>query len=80
MINPDGDVTQTGYDVRGNMVSETTCQDQAADDCSTGYYTYYPNDTSTTLTPDPRNDMLLTYQDPPVVLGDRHHVPDHLYL
>jgi YD repeat-containing protein len=64
VINPDGDVTETGYDPRGNMVSETTCQDQAASKCSTAYYSYYPNDTSTTLTPDPRNDMLLTYRDP----------------
>ncbi len=64
VVNPDGDVTQTGYDVRGNVVSKTTCQDQAADKCSTSYYTYYPDDTSPTLTPDPRNDVLLTYQDP----------------
>ncbi|MGD0557188.1 MAG: LamG-like jellyroll fold domain-containing protein, partial [Streptosporangiaceae bacterium] len=64
VVNPDGDVTETGYDVRGNMVSETTCQDQAADDCSTAYYTYYPDDTSSTLTADPRNDMVLTYRDP----------------
>jgi YD repeat-containing protein len=62
-VNPDGDVTQTGYDVRGNVVSQTTCQDQVDDKCSTDYYTYYPDDTSTTLTPDPRNDVLLTSRD-----------------
>ena len=62
--DPDGDVTTTGYDVRGNMVSKTTCQDQAADECSTSYWTYYPDDTSATLTPaDPRNDVVLTYAD-----------------
>jgi YD repeat-containing protein len=56
-------VTETGYDPRGNMVSRTTCQDQAANQCSTSYWTYYPDDTSTTLALDPRNDMMLTYAD-----------------
>ena len=55
--------TQTGYDTRGNKVSETTCQDQAATLCSTSYWTYYPDDTTTQLTPDPRNDLTLTYAD-----------------
>jgi len=56
-------VTETGYDVRGNMVSRTTCQDQAANQCSTSYWTYYPDDTSTSLNPDARNDVVLTYAD-----------------
>ena len=56
-------VTETGYDVRGNMVSRTTCQDQAANECSTSYWTYYPDDTSTSLNPDARNDVVLTYAD-----------------
>jgi RHS repeat-associated protein len=64
VVNPDGDTTQTGYDVRGNVVSATTCQNQAADKCGTAYYTYYPDDTSSSLTPDPRNDVLLTSRDP----------------
>ncbi|HEV3380095.1 MAG TPA: LamG-like jellyroll fold domain-containing protein [Trebonia sp.] len=63
VVDPDGDYTQTGYDVRGNVVSQTTCQDQATDECSTSYYSYYPNDTSATLTPDPRNDVMLTSRD-----------------
>lgn len=64
VTDPDGNVTTTGHDVRGNMVSQTTCQDQAANKCSTAYYSYYPNDTSTQLTPDPRNDLLLTKRGP----------------
>ena len=55
--------TQTGYDTRGNKVSETTCQDQAANLCSTSYWSYYPDDTTAQLTPDPRNDLTLTYAD-----------------
>ena len=63
VTDPDGDVTTTGHDVRGNTVSLTTCQDQATDVCSTNYYTYYPDDTTAQLTPDPRNDLLLTSRD-----------------
>jgi RHS repeat-associated protein len=55
--------TQTGYDVRGNMVSQTTCQDQSNNLCSTSYWTYYPDDTNPTPPPDARNDMVLTYAD-----------------
>ena len=61
--DPDGDVTTTGYDVRGNLTSKTTCQDQAADECSTSYWTYYPDDTSATLTPAGTNDEVATYAD-----------------
>ncbi len=63
VTDPNGVVTISGHDVRGNTVSTTTCQDQAGNRCSTVYYTYYPNDTSATLTPDPRNDQLLTMRD-----------------
>ncbi|HUZ38225.1 MAG TPA: LamG-like jellyroll fold domain-containing protein, partial [Streptosporangiaceae bacterium] len=59
-----GNVTTTGHDIRGNLVSQTTCQDQSANICTTGYYSYYPNDTSAQLTSDPRNDMLLTERGP----------------
>jgi RHS repeat-associated protein len=61
--DPRGDVTTTTQDVRGNTVAATTCQDYSLQKCSTIYYTYYPDDTSTTLTPDPRNDMVLTMRD-----------------
>lgn len=63
VTDPDGNVITTGHDVRGNVVSQTTCQDQTASKCGTQYYTYYPDDTSTTLTPDPRNDLVLTMRD-----------------
>jgi RHS repeat-associated protein len=64
VVDPDGAMTVTGHDVRGNIVSSTTCQDQAANHCSTEYYTYYPDDTTAQLTTaDPRNDLLLTERD-----------------
>ncbi|SCD50642.1 intein C-terminal splicing region [Streptomyces sp. TverLS-915] len=64
VTDPNGVVTVTGHDVRGNIVSSTTCQDQAKNHCSTEYYTYYPDDTTAQLTTaDPRNDQLLTSRD-----------------
>jgi YD repeat-containing protein len=63
VTDPDGDVTITGHDVRGNQVSKTTCQDQAAQECSTTYWTYLPDDTSATLTPSPTNDLVSTVLD-----------------
>jgi RHS repeat-associated protein len=60
VTDPDGNVTLTGHDVRGNVVSQTTCQNWAAQNCSTEYMTYFPDDTSTNLTPDPRNDLALS--------------------
>ena len=47
----------------GQHVSTTTCQDRAANKCSTVYYTYYPDATTRVLRPDPRNDVLLTMRD-----------------
>jgi large repetitive protein len=64
VTDPNGNVTTTGHDIRGNVVSKTTCQNQAVNACATAYYTYYPDDTSATLTPDPRNDVVLTVRDP----------------
>ncbi|MEU9399231.1 LamG-like jellyroll fold domain-containing protein [Streptomyces sp. NPDC048242] len=61
--DPDGNTTTTGHDVRGNVVSKTTCQNQAQNLCETDYYTYYPDDTTANPTPDPRNDLLLTERD-----------------
>lgn len=63
VTNPDGDVSTTVSDPRGNVIATTTCQDQAANKCSTVYQTYYPNDTAAQLTPDPRNDQVLTIRD-----------------
>ena len=61
--DPNGNVTTNEHDVRGNVVSTTTCQDRAANKCSTVYYTYYPDATTRVLSPDPRNDVLLTMRD-----------------
>ncbi|MFC3572429.1 LamG-like jellyroll fold domain-containing protein [Streptomyces yaanensis] len=65
ITDPNGAVTTTGHDPRGNVVSVTGCQNQAANNCSTRYFTYYPDDTSSQLTTaDPRNDLPLTFRDP----------------
>ena len=75
ITDPNGNVTVTGHDVRGNQVSETTCQDQAAQKCSTSYYGYYPDDTSASPPPDPRNDVMLTSRD-----GRSSSATDNTYL
>jgi RHS repeat-associated protein len=63
VTDPNGNVTTTGHDLRGNMVSKTTCQNQATMACSTTYYTYYPDDTNATPPADQRNDLLVTQAD-----------------
>ena len=62
VTDPNGNVTTTQHDVRGNLVAKTTCQNTATQACSTQYWTYYPNDTSAQLTTaSPENDAPLTY-------------------
>jgi large repetitive protein len=62
VTDPNGNVTTTQHDVRGNQVAKTTCQDTATQACSTQYWTYYPNDTAAQLTTaSPENDEPLTY-------------------
>ncbi|WP_232241240.1 LamG-like jellyroll fold domain-containing protein [Kutzneria sp. 744] len=63
VTDPNGVVSTSGHDVRGNTVSQTTCQNQATGTCSTAYFTYYPDDTTKTLTPDARDDVVLTVRD-----------------
>jgi YD repeat-containing protein len=63
VTDPNGVVTTTGHDVRGNTVSRTTCQNQATNACSTIYYTYFPDDSTTNPAADPRNDVVLTMRD-----------------
>ncbi|MFF8592679.1 LamG-like jellyroll fold domain-containing protein [Streptomyces sp. NPDC015220] len=76
VTDPNGSMTVTGHDVRGNVVSSTSCQDQAANKCNTEYYTYYPDDTTAQLTTaDPRNDQLLTERD-----GRSSSATDDTYL
>jgi large repetitive protein len=63
VTDPNGHTIWTGHDPRGNMVSQTTCQNQSANQCSTSYWTYYPNDTATQPALDARNDMVQTSAD-----------------
>lgn len=64
IVDPDGHVTDKGYDVRGNMVSETTCQGQAAGKCSTSFFSFTPNDDAATLSaPFSANDLVSTSSD-----------------
>ncbi|MFE2301571.1 LamG-like jellyroll fold domain-containing protein [Streptomyces sp. NPDC059445] len=76
VTDPNGSMTVTGHDVRGNIVSSTACQDESANKCSTEYYAYYPDDTTPQLTTaDPRNDQLLTERD-----GRSASATDNTYL
>ncbi|MFI1175166.1 LamG-like jellyroll fold domain-containing protein [Streptomyces melanogenes] len=76
VTDPNGATTVTGHDVRGNTVSTTTCQNQAANACSTEYFSYFPDDTTEQLTTaDPRNDILLTRRD-----GRSASATDNTYL
>ena len=64
VIDPDGDFTDSGYDIRGNMVATTTCQNQAALKCSTSYSSYSPDDTASKLkAPWSGNDLVQTNRD-----------------
>ncbi|WP_344825912.1 LamG-like jellyroll fold domain-containing protein [Actinocorallia longicatena] len=63
VTDPLGNVDTTGHDVRGNTVSKITCQNQAANQCSTEYYSFWPDATTKQLTPNPKNDLLLTERD-----------------
>lgn len=61
--DPNGNMTVDRHDVRGNVIAKTTCQDRSENICSTVYKTYFPDATTKVLTPDPRNDVLLTERD-----------------
>ncbi|MFJ1616804.1 LamG-like jellyroll fold domain-containing protein [Streptomyces sp. NPDC088249] len=63
VTDANGNRSITGHDIRGNTVSQTMCQDTAADKCATDYYTYYPDATTAFPPMDPRNDLLLTERD-----------------
>ncbi|WP_240118379.1 LamG-like jellyroll fold domain-containing protein [Streptomyces sp. MUM 2J] len=63
VTDANGNRRVTGHDVRGNTVSATTCQDTAADKCSTTYFTYYPDATTAFPPMDRRNDLVLTERD-----------------
>ncbi|MFE3142916.1 LamG-like jellyroll fold domain-containing protein [Streptomyces scopuliridis] len=63
VTDANGNRAITGHDIRGNTVSETTCQDTAVNKCSTEYSTYFPDATTAFPPMDPRNDLVLTERD-----------------
>ncbi|MFJ2566940.1 LamG-like jellyroll fold domain-containing protein [Streptomyces sp. NPDC087568] len=63
VTDANGNRSITGHDIRGNTVSQTSCQDTAANKCATDYYTYYPDATTAFPPMDPRNDLPLTERD-----------------
>ncbi|MFB7240489.1 LamG-like jellyroll fold domain-containing protein [Streptomyces sp. NPDC056269] len=63
ITDANGNRSITGHDVRGNTVSQTTCQDTKANKCSTEYSTYYPDATTAFPPMDLRNDLVLTERD-----------------
>ncbi|MEV4627811.1 LamG-like jellyroll fold domain-containing protein [Micromonospora sp. NPDC049523] len=75
VYDPRGVWTQDLQDVRGNTKQKITCQDQATNKCSSIYYTYFPDATSTNLPPDARNDLLLETRD-----GRSASATDNTYL
>ncbi|MFJ8298943.1 LamG-like jellyroll fold domain-containing protein [Streptomyces sp. NPDC094447] len=63
ITDANGNRSINGHDVRGNTVSQTTCQNTAANKCSTEYYTFYPDSTTAFPPMDLRNDLILTERD-----------------
>ncbi|MFV2117301.1 LamG-like jellyroll fold domain-containing protein [Streptomyces sp. Act-28] len=63
VTDANGNRSITGHDVRGNTVSQTSCQDTAANKCATEYYTYFPDATTAFPPMDLRNDLMLTERD-----------------
>ncbi|MFY1695934.1 LamG-like jellyroll fold domain-containing protein [Solwaraspora sp. WMMA2101] len=61
VYDPNGNVTRSVQDERGNTIQEVTCQDQAADKCSSSYYRYFWNSDNVA---DPRNDRLTELRGP----------------
>ncbi|MFF5234696.1 LamG-like jellyroll fold domain-containing protein [Dactylosporangium sp. NPDC000521] len=60
VYDPVGQKTETAKDVRGNTVRTTTCRNEDAGQfCQDTLYKFWPDATTTNLTPDPRNDQLI---------------------
>ncbi|MET8907613.1 LamG-like jellyroll fold domain-containing protein [Micromonospora sp. NPDC004551] len=65
--DPLGQLTESGKDVRGNTIRSTTCarpHNDELSECDTTYYSYWPDATTTQLTPDARNDQITDIRDP----------------
>ncbi|WP_436532489.1 LamG-like jellyroll fold domain-containing protein [Actinoplanes sp. HUAS TT8] len=64
LVDPNGNKTEYVYDARGNVIEQSTWQDQTnAATKSTTRFTYFPDATTVDPAPDPRNDKLLTVRD-----------------
>ena len=75
VTDPNGNVTTTEQDVRGNTISSKTCQNRPSGLCSTIFYTYSPDDITKNLSPNPLNDVLMTVRD-----GRSASATDNTYL
>jgi RHS repeat-associated protein len=64
VTDPNGNMTINEHDVRGNVVSTSTCQDRSENKCSTSYFTYSPDATTERPGPSVMNDRLLTKRGP----------------
>ncbi|MBB5112143.1 RHS repeat-associated protein [Micromonospora echinospora] len=65
--DPLGQLTESGKDVRGNTIRSTTCarpHNDELSECDTTYYSFWPDATTTQLTPDARNDQITDIRDP----------------
>ncbi|MEV0133053.1 LamG-like jellyroll fold domain-containing protein [Dactylosporangium sp. NPDC050688] len=60
VYDPLGQKTETAKDVRGNTVRTTTCRNEDFSmGCQDTLYTFWPDATTTILTPNPKNDQLI---------------------
>jgi large repetitive protein len=71
--DPNGSLTQTVQDERGNTIQQITCQDQSQHLCSSVYYEYYPPDPANPA--DPRTDQMTSMRD-----GRSASAADNTYL
>jgi YD repeat-containing protein len=62
--DPIGQKSVSGRDARGNTVRSTVCEVQSYNWCHTTYYRYWPDATTTNLTPDARNDQVTDIRAP----------------
>jgi RHS repeat-associated protein len=82
VYDPLGRKTESGKDVRGNTVRSTTCAYSSIeifDQCQTTQYKYWPDATTTNLTPDARNDQLTEVIDPRAGLDSDRYRTSFVY-
>jgi RHS repeat-associated protein len=64
VTDANNNMTINEYDVRGNVVTVTTCQDRSANLCSTSYASYYPDATTANPAANVLNDRLMEQRAP----------------